>query len=256
MCEAACEYGSLGFRGSYLVGSEDTSGCNSILDKLCGKGEHLDCKHMNCPNICGSEKTQEDPSGIYNTCNNLQIGQTIYYDCGKDKQPLCNTFKCDNQKCNPWSGQMSQKFTWNGTMSKVNCEISGSEDGGSCKPKSPQWGPYTVQSGDTCNSIAVDLCLDGDYSKEICNATSVCSNLQIGATINYDCTKTKSHCPTPPQWGSYTVKSGDGCWGIAAALCGDGNDYTTEICNAASVCSNLQVGATIKYDCTKPPTHC
>ena len=62
--------------------------------------------------------------------------------------------------------------------------------------------------------------------------------------------------PAPAAFGSYTVKSGDTCYSIADAQCQDGNDYATEICNAASVCTNLQVGATIKYDCSKAGAHC
>jgi len=59
-----------------------------------------------------------------------------------------------------------------------------------------------------------------------------------------------------PAFGSYTVKDGDTCYSIANAQCQDGNDYATEICNAASVCTLLQVGATIKYDCSKTGAHC
>ena len=62
--------------------------------------------------------------------------------------------------------------------------------------------------------------------------------------------------PAPAAFGSYTVKTGDTCYSIADAQCQDGNDYATEICNAASVCTNLQVGASIKYDCSKTGAHC
>ena len=49
--------------------------------------------------------------------------------------------------------------------------------------------------------------------------------------------------------GSYTVKSGDTCIKIADALCNDGQSYADDICNSGGICSNLQAGATIKYDC-------
>jgi hypothetical protein len=65
-----------------------------------------------------------------------------------------------------------------------------------------------------------------------------------------------SPAPAPPAFGSYTVKTGDTCYSIADAQCQDGNDYATEICNAASVCTNLQAGATIKYDCSKTGAKC
>lgn len=61
-----------------------------------------------------------------------------------------------------------------------------------------------------------------------------------------------------PLFGTHTVKSGDTCYSIANALCGA--DYaptdSTMICNADSVCTNLQVGATIKYDCSKTANYC
>jgi hypothetical protein len=55
--------------------------------------------------------------------------------------------------------------------------------------------------------------------------------------------------PAPAAHGSYTVKSGDTCIKIADALCNDGQSYADDICNSDTVCSNLQAGATIKYDC-------
>ena len=62
--------------------------------------------------------------------------------------------------------------------------------------------------------------------------------------------------PPLPAFGTYTVKSGDTCWGIADALCGDGSDYASEFCGPPQNCSNLQIGAKIKYDCSKTKTHC
>ena len=51
-----------------------------------------------------------------------------------------------------------------------------------------QKGSYTVQSGDSCWSIADSMCKDGNsWDKVICNADSVCKTLQAGATVNYDC---------------------------------------------------------------------
>ncbi len=65
-------------------------------------------------------------------------------------------------------------------------------------------------------------------------------------------------CAGNNAFGSYTVVSGDSCYAIAQAKCGDGAAFATEICNAASLCSpgNLLVGATIKYDCSKTGAHC
>merc|ERR1719359_2745162 len=63
--------------------------------------------------------------------------------------------------------------------------------------------------------------------------------------------------PAPPvAHGSYTVKSGDSCWNIADNVCQDGNDWKTVICNGAAVCSALQPGQVLKYDCSGKGTYC
>jgi len=65
--------------------------------------------------------------------------------------------------------------------------------------------------------------------------------------------------PTPAPvfpHGSYQVKAGDTCWNIADKLCDDGNSWKNDICNAEALCSSLQIGTTIKYDCSGKRTYC
>jgi hypothetical protein len=62
--------------------------------------------------------------------------------------------------------------------------------------------------------------------------------------------------PAPSKGGSYTVKSGDTCFSIADSLCSDGADWSSIICNSGSICSNLPVGATIKFDCGAQGAQC
>jgi len=65
--------------------------------------------------------------------------------------------------------------------------------------------------------------------------------------------------PTPaPHYphGSHAVQPGDSCWAIADKLCDDGNSWKDVICNAQALCSNLQVGTSIKYDCSGKGTYC
>jgi len=123
-------------------------------------------------------------------------------------------------------------------------------------PAAP-FGSYTVNSGDTCVSITTALCganCDAPCT-EICNASRVCTAVgmpphqhpEVGTSITYDCGKHAAHCP--PLSGSYTVKSGDTCFSIAKAMCGDGNNFSEEICNPHTVCRNLRPNDTIKYDC-------
>ena len=60
----------------------------------------------------------------------------------------------------------------------------------------------------------------------------------------------KGNIPPPhPTKGTYNVKSGDTCYLISQKLCGNGNLYKDVICNSSTVCSNLQAGTTITYDC-------
>jgi hypothetical protein len=62
--------------------------------------------------------------------------------------------------------------------------------------------------------------------------------------------------PAPAAHGEYTVQQGDSCWKIADAKCDDGNAWSDVICNAQSICNNLQIGATIKYDCSHSKQYC
>jgi hypothetical protein len=62
--------------------------------------------------------------------------------------------------------------------------------------------------------------------------------------------------PPPAPHGSYTIQSGDSCWAIADKLCQDGNNWKTDICKADSVCSMLQPGQSINYDCSGKGTYC
>jgi hypothetical protein len=63
--------------------------------------------------------------------------------------------------------------------------------------------------------------------------------------------------PTPSNGcAPYLTKTGDNCWDIANTLCGDGNDWSTELFQDSSctipigsVCTNLPVGQTIYSKC-------
>jgi hypothetical protein len=62
--------------------------------------------------------------------------------------------------------------------------------------------------------------------------------------------------PGPAAHGSYTAKSGDSCWSIADALCSDGNNWQSDVCDSTNACKNLMPGASIKYDCSGQGTFC
>jgi len=134
----------------------------------------------------------------------------------------------------------------------------------------PKYGEYTVAPGDGCFAIAAKLCsaTGTQWKQDICKSDSVCSNLQVGQVIAYDCSGNGAHCgggaptPSPPSptpagsSGSYTVEPGDGCWSITDKLCHDGSAYAKDICNSATVCSALQAGQIITYDCSGTGAHC
>jgi len=77
-----------------------------------------------------------------------------------------------------------------------NCGSAGDDPFAPTPPPAPAaFGSYTVKNGVTCFKIADALCGGGnDFSNEICNSDSVCNNLQAGASIKYDCSKTQAHC--------------------------------------------------------------
>jgi len=62
--------------------------------------------------------------------------------------------------------------------------------------------------------------------------------------------------PPPAAHGSYTVQSGDSCWAVSDKLCHNGNNWKADICNADAVCSALQPGQILKYDCGGSGTFC
>jgi hypothetical protein len=124
----------------------------------------------------------------------------------------------------------------------------------------PTHGSYTVQSGDTCNAIAKNMCgSDSNPQKVICNFDA-CDDLIINKSIIvYDCGGKKTNCPPPlNKDGSYTVLSGDTCDKIAWKLC----DYTTNpkkaICDYSSKCPNksLRKDEKIYYDCSLTRNKC
>ena len=127
---------------------------------------------------------------------------------------------------------------------------------------------YIVKQTDSdgCSAMAGRLCHGANYLNVICDAITVCANLQVNETIYFNCAGNKgSNCngvtptpptpapaptPPPPTKGSYSVVSGDTCSKIAMRFCsGDGTNYSKVICDASTVCTNLQVGAKIKYNC-------
>lgn len=70
------------------------------------------------------------------------------------------------------------------------------------------------------------------------------------------CSAGPSPPPAPAAHGSYTIQAGDSCWNIADKFCNNGNDWKTDICDSGTVCSLLQAGQTIKYDCSGKGTFC
>ena len=56
--------------------------------------------------------------------------------------------------------------------------------------------------------------------------------------------------------GSYETVSGDSCFGISQSLCGVGKDWAKNICDSDSVCTLLQAGKTINYDCSGTHNNC
>ena len=72
-------------------------------------------------------------------------------------------------------------------------------------------------------------------------------------------TSNKGPCVPSQKHGTYTVKSGDICITIANNLCGPGyggvNYYKGIFCDPNISC-NLNIGETIKYDCSGKKTNC
>ena len=81
-------------------------------------------------------------------------------------------------------------------------------------------GFHIVVANDTCFSIANKFCgSNPDLEKVICNY-NICTNLQIGTTVYYDCNGKKTNCPPTPapsnKHGSYKVEKHDTCNKIAS----------------------------------------
>jgi len=109
-------------------------------------------------------------------------------------------------------GTKKKKRFWCGELAKLNqtykIPCSGSECGqcGSAADAptpapapSNKHGDYNVESGDTCYKISTMECgatpgCSDSSCPAICDASSVCSGLQVGADIKYDCSGTGKYC--------------------------------------------------------------
>ena len=118
----------------------------------------------------------------------------------------------------------------------------------------------TIQSGDTCWSVADAQCGDGnDWSTELFQDSSCttpmtdssCGAIQVGQAVYSNCNVAPTNCK------AYTVASGNTCWQIGQDQCKDGNAWGTELfqdpsCTTPmtdSSCGAMQIGQTIYTNC-------
>lgn len=118
-----------------------------------------------------------------------------------------------------------------------------------------------------CASGAIGVCSSDQYNDNCCNQSCIpdsawppCKNYKDLYNNN---NKTKdlynkdlcNNTITSDKHGDHVVKQGEYCGKIAVIECGTGTQCNSfskcpAICNAATVCQNLQVGDDVKYDCT------
>ncbi|GEM_PF-980298 len=253
---------------------ENCADANQCTNDACSAA--TGCSHPSFPNgtECGSRscnglewRMQTCQSG---TCSGTAVaqdcndGQACTSDAcaaasGCTNSAVANGTECGARYCNglEWRRQTCQSGACTGNALQQNCNDIEDCTSDSCNAASGctnvavangiecgarycsslEWRRHTCQSGSCSGSALQQNCNDGqECTSDTCNAASGCSNVAVANGIECGARFCSSL-----EWRRQTCQSGS-CSGSALQQnCNDGQECTSDTCNAASGCSNVAV---------------
>ena len=234
-----------------------------------------------------SENNIGDPPEVKTTCDKikdirLKTGCNEFVNwTNKKYRGYASSATFKDIQCPPEFVDLVNKSVLGGQDEKSQKDIMDTwcNEGGGC---SITQGIHNVGEGDNCRQISINECgekavcesTDGKTwnCPAICNASKVCPDLQVGDQVRFDCNNSQSNpssfcSESESNHGSAVVPTPtpptklDLCKAVSIDNCGPDTPCTSldncpAICNAKTVCPEVQIGDKIKYDCSLKGTYC